>query len=300
MNVIRLLKNKLIYEKEKFVTKCNHLHQHFVRQPQIISMDETIAAIKERKASIARYGDGEFDIIFHRTEGFQKESKSLSKRLREILKKNNLSDRFLVALPDCFGELSQFTPKAQKHWQIRLDKERYKWVKCLNTKYPYYNSQITRFYFDWQDKTKAPTWVAALKDVWDNQNILIVEGEFTRLGVNNDLFDNAKQIRRFLCPAENAYDKYDEILSTIKSLVSKDELIIMALGPTATVLAYDLFLEGFWAFDIGHVDIEYEWMKLQTTTKVSIPGKYVNEVANGNIVSDFINSEYKSQIVAKI
>ena len=40
-------------------------------QPNVKGIDETIDAIISRKASIARYGDGEFDIIFGRTEGFQ-------------------------------------------------------------------------------------------------------------------------------------------------------------------------------------------------------------------------------------
>lgn len=298
--MINILKNKLLYEKEKFIKQYNTLHKRFIRQPKVLSMDETINAIKERKASIARYGDGEFDIIFNRTKGFQKQSKSLSTRLKEILKMNNISNKFLVALPDCFEDLSQFTPEAQNHWKIRLDKERYKWVKRLNTKSPYYNSQITRFYFDWNDKSKCEQWFLSLKSIWNNRDIFIVEGEFTRLGVNNNLFDNANKIRRLLCPPENAFDKYNDILTTIKTLAKKEELIIIALGPTATVLAYDLFLEGFWAFDIGHIDIEYEWMKLKTLKKVSIPGKYVNEVKNGNNVSDIINSDYSSQIIGKI
>lgn len=31
-------------------------------------------------------------------------------------------------------------------------------------------------------------------------------------------------------------------------------LILIALGMTATVLAYDLSKAGFWAIDIGHID----------------------------------------------
>lgn len=31
------------------------------------------------------------------------------------------------------------------------------------------------------------------------------------------------------------------------------------LDPTATVLAYDLAVQGFQAVDINHVDVEYEW-----------------------------------------
>jgi len=30
------------------------------------------------------------------------------------------------------------------------------------------------------------------------------------------------------------------------------------LGPTTTVLAYDLYKNGYQAIDIGHVDLEHE------------------------------------------
>lgn len=295
-----IILNKIRYEKEKLIKKINNSSIRWLRQPSIIGMSETISAIKKRKASIARYGDGEFDIIFGRTEGFQKKDLELSKRLRGILTKNDLSERFLVAIPDCFGDLSQFNEKAQLHWRIRLDKERIKWVCCLNTKAPYYQAQITRFYFDWADKSQCNDWYTGLKSIWDHEDVLLVEGELSRVGVGNDLFDNAASVRRILCPAENAFDCYEEILETICKHAKPSDLIFMALGPTATVLAYDLFQRGYWAVDAGHIDLEYEWMKLGATEKVKISGKYVNEVKKGNMVDAIQDEELLSQVVAKV
>lgn len=294
------IRNKLTYEKEKAYTRINAFSVHIMRQPTVIGMGETISAIKTRKASIARYGDGEFDIIFGRSQGFQKKDLELSRRLREILKKNTVSERFLVAVPDCFGDLSQFNEKAQIHWKIRLDRERIRWVRCLNTKAPYYQAQITRFYFDWADKSKCRDWYDGLKSIWDNENVLLVEGEFSRVGAGNDLFDNARSVRRILCPAENAFDHYEEILETICSCTKQSDLIFMALGPTATVLAYDLFKRGYWAVDAGHIDLEYEWMKLEAAEKVKIPGKYVNEVKDGNRVERIPDEEFAKQIIARV
>lgn len=37
---------------------------------------------------------------------------------------------------------------------------------------------------------------------------------------------------------------------------------MISLGPTATVLAYDLFKAGYQAIDFGHVDVEYEWWRM--------------------------------------
>lgn len=54
-------------------------------------------------------------------------------------------------------------------------------------------------------------------------------------------------------------------------------MIICALGMTATVLAYDLSNIGYQAIDLGHIDIEYEWLRMKATSKLPVPGKYTNE-----------------------
>ena len=110
---------------------------------------------------------------------------------------------------------------------------------------------------------------------------------------------NAETVERILCPSENAFDVYDNIIKTVLNQ-DKSKLIIIALGPTASVLAYDLYLEGFQAIDIGHIDIEYEWMLKNAKEKVAIEGKYVNEVENGNTVSDILDDSYKNQIIASL
>jgi hypothetical protein len=88
---------------------------------------------------------------------------------------------------------------------------------------------------------------------------LIVEGEKTKLGIGNDLFSNAAKLRRIIVPAEHCFDVYDDIINAVKLCYDNDDLILIAAGPTATVLAYDLSTEGYWAIDIGHIDIEYSW-----------------------------------------
>ena len=84
--------------------------------------------------------------------------------------------------------------------------------------------------------------------------------------------------------------------------ISKDTLILAALGPTATILAYDLCEKGYQAIDIGHLDIEYEWYLMGATEKVDIAYKSVNEVTgliNKNIEDENLKKEYESQIIKK-
>ena len=138
-----------------------------------------------------------------------------------------------------------------------------------------------------------------MKSIWDKRDVVIIEGEQSRLGVGNNLFDNMKSIQRILCPTKNAFNKYNYILDEAKTL-SKDKLILIALGPTATVLAYDLNKLGYQAIDVGHVDIEYEWFLMKATEKVKLQNKYVNE-GKGNInIIDEKDISYNEQIIKVI
>lgn len=77
-------------------------------------------------------------------------------------------------------------------------------------------------------------------------------------------------------------------------------LILIALGMTATVLAYDLSKAGFWAIDIGHIDVEYEWFLRGVTEKIALNGKFVNEVSGGREVSEINDPIYEKQIIKVI
>lgn len=76
---------------------------------------------------------------------------------------------------------------------------------------------------------------------------------------------------------------------------SKDTLILIALGSTATVLPNDLAGLGYWA-----IDIEYKWFKMGATEEVAIDNKYTNEAVCGDIVNNDIDEEFRNQIIAEI
>lgn len=123
-----------------------------------------------------------------------------------------------------------------------------------------------------------------------------MEGEKSRLGVGNNLFSNAKMIRRIIAPSKNAFDVYESILLSCRKHC-KGMLTLIALGPTATILAYDLGMEGVRAIDIGHIDIEYEWFIRGCNNKCAIEEKYVNEALNGRNVFGNGDDTYRKEII---
>ncbi|MCT2891386.1 DUF1792 domain-containing protein [Streptococcus thermophilus] len=62
---------------------------------------------------------------------------------------------------------------------------------------------------------------------------------------------------------------------TIKNLI-----ILLAIGPTATVLSYDLADNGFQVIDIGYLDFEYQWYLMQVKKKTPLENRTVNEVSD--------------------
>ena len=140
--------------------------------------------------------------------------------------------------------------------------------------------------------------VNQIKEIWNGKNVVLVEGAKYRVGVGNNLLENTQQVKRILGPAESAFDRYSEILhECVRQAQNTDNVIVLiALGPTATVLAYDLAKMGIQAIDIGHLDISYE--RVLTGNSGAIPGKYTNEAVGGNIVADCYDETYLEQIVA--
>ena len=77
--------------------------------------------------------------------------------------------------------------------------------------------------------------------------------------------------------------------------------MLIALGPTASVLAYDLNKNGYQAIDFGHADIQYELYLRNSTEMIKIPFKLVNEYDSGrNQIDDIKDFNYYNQIVEKI
>ncbi|MDE7425673.1 MAG: SP_1767 family glycosyltransferase [Lachnospiraceae bacterium] len=267
--------------------------------PKIASIEVTLEKIIKDKSSVSRYGDGEYKWMAGIPQNsFQNSSKEMAERLQEIIKSEEKNH--LVCLSDGFSKLNYLNSEAQGFWYHFMGEHRKRWIAFLKSGKQYYNTNMTRPYMDYLDKTPCKHRFDLLKEIWKNRDVILIEGKKSRLGIGNDLFSEAKSIKRILAPAMNAYDKYNEIFQTAMEQ-DKEALYLIALGPTATILAYDLYKSGRQAIDVGHVDIEYEWFLRGAGRKIRIPNKYVNEVNAGNGVEENLEDEkYQSQIVARI
>lgn len=274
----------------------------FNTPPRVLDIDTTIDEIINKRVSVARFGDGEFDLLLHANDiGFQKMNDELGNRLYEVLNSDN--PNLLVCIPKVFtsSDLKRMHYYARRCWIRLLYKKRKAIYKVLDFNKVYGDAFVTRNYIDLEDKSGVGEYFKKIKGIWDSRDIVIVEGRYTRFGVGNDLLSNAKSVKRILCPEKNAYEKYNEILECARN-VDKNCLILIALGPTATVMAYDLCRYSYQAIDIGHLDIEYEWYLAGVEDKIGICNKWTNET--NSIVDDVTDSldddEYTNSIIAVI
>ena len=278
---------------------------HNAWKPDIMTLTETMEYINQNNVSIIRFGDGEWKWMLNLPQdSFQKNDDVLTKRLNEIIKDDD--SKILICISDAFSDLTKYKPKVQEFWSSVMCSERKKLKSIFIPGYRFGNLNITRFYIDYKNTDHVEFVLDSWRNIWNDRDIVIVEGEYTRLGIGNDLFSGTKSINRIIAPSKNAYDVYDSLFSFIKENVDKSKLILIALGPTATVLAYDLAKIGYRAIDVGHIDIEYEWFIRKSKSKIAIPFKYVNEAANnrGRNVSEILDletkSKYEKEIIRKI
>ncbi|KAG4097249.1 DUF1792-domain-containing protein [Neocallimastix lanati (nom. inval.)] len=286
-------------ERDNYCKKCPVME--ILNSLNILLPEETLDEIIYNNKSISRFGDGELGIIFGSRIGFQKFDKNMSKRLIDILNSNEKG--LLIGLENSlkYSYLNILKDWVANYWIHWIKRNKTKLINLLDLSKQYGSTKISRFYMDYKENTiDVPKYLKQLRMIWNKKDIIIIEGEKTRLGVGNDLFNNVNSLQRIICPSENSFDVYNKIYNeAIK--IDKSKLFLISLGPTATILAFDLYKNGYQAIDIGHVDIEYEWYLRNATTKIKINNKYINEITYGNInITDVTDRSYYDQIIVKI
>lgn len=264
---------------------------------KVIGIDQTLDYVIKNKSSLVRFGDGEVNLMWGLPIPYQNHDLELANQLKHIVGLES-DEKLVVCLPDAFDDRFVFTwwatPFWKEHMNVYMD-----FYKELCKGSWYGSTFISRPYIDYEDKSKAKGQFEKLKSIWENRDILIVEGITSRSGVGNDLFDKVKSVKRIICPSHNAYSVVDNIQEEIMKH-AEGRLILCMLGPTAKVLSYNLCQMGYQVLDVGHIDSEYEWMKMGAKTKVKFSHKHTAE-HNFDQDIEFIDDEtYNSQIVARI
>jgi len=186
--------------------------------------------------SIARYGDGEFNIVKGGNCVSQVGHVELTDELKKILKSDN--DKCLIGIPN----MTEDSPKAA-NW----NKYKQKYATFMNPKKIYYSSFITR-------PDSAP-WIdtelywTMTEDLWRGKDVVLVHGGERSL--RPEMMTSAHKLVEVISTRRDAFFEIDKLEKEIKS--HGIQRVIMCLGATATCLAHRLSLQDFHALDVGHI-----------------------------------------------
>lgn len=264
---------------------------------KVLPILESLDFLHQTGASLARFGDGEIDLILGSSIPYQPYHPDLASRLLDILQTESSQD-LLVCLPDVFENLERYNSNARLFWKTHFNRYQSFYEEYCQS--PWYGSTfLSRPYIDLADKSQSDLYFEEIRKLWQGKDILIVEGETSRSGVGNRLFENARSVERIICPSRDAYAYYDEIMEAILDY-AQDKLILLMLGPTAKLLAYDLRQVGYRALDLGHIDSEYEWWQMKATSKVKLNSKHTAEFNYDHDIEENVDPAYLNQVLTWI
>lgn len=266
--------------------------------PTVLDGKDAIERIVGEKCSLVRFGDGEFGIISGKNHRcYQEYNEVLAKRLKQVLQSND--EKILIAIARNYGDLDIYIEETADGIRNYMTQEIRKLHSSLLEKDKiYYDAYLFRSYFPYRDKENTKKRVDMIKSIWKDRDVVIIEGDKTRTGYDNDLMDNVKSLHRILCPTQHAFGSYDAILEAAQQ-VDKDSLILVVLGPAAKPLVYDLAKLGYQAIDLGQIDMDYEWYRAGVGLKVPNPRKYVSQLPPAEVM-EIEDENYANQVIARV
>jgi len=215
---------------------------------RVVDEMETLSAIRERRASIARYGDGELEIMIGGGIYFQEHDPALAQRLRDILR--SPKPNFLIGIPNFDG--LQIKTEGRKGTWLRY---RRMFAHLVRRGVEYHSAFVSRpasivglesadYFQQWQS-------------IWEGREVVVVHHSVATS--EHALFRNARGVHFVLCPGQNAFRDYATVLERATAHCARPEvLFLIAAGPTAGVLAWDLAQRGAQALDVGHLTAAYD------------------------------------------
>ncbi len=216
----------------------------FTRERQL-GLEQTLQTIIDKDLSFARFGDGEFRLMFEIEYGirFQPNSPKLRAALSDALTSEPV-DGLLLGLPQVFHDRNGSLVWSTVWRDLR---------PLLHDDVVFGNSHVSRP-IAFQDL--GPRAVDLWRQVWQDREVCIITGEGSRFELVPALFDNLAGHRYLWSTPTNAFADLDRVLAEVEQGPGAD-LYLISLGPAGTVLASTLARRGHRAIDIGHISDSY-------------------------------------------
>lgn len=222
----------------------------------VLSEEETIKRL-QNGCSISRFGDGEIEMILKKRDiHFQKYSDDLRSQLINVL--NNNSDMLLIGMPPFVGNHKGKYYLKETFWWSRyliFFNRRRDFIKYLSEDTLYGNAIFNRFFrFRKVSNENLYSRLNEIIKIWNNKNVLVVEGENTKLGLGTELLNTSKSISRVLIPNKDCFEKIEDIKEYVLNNNNIYDIVLLVAGPAASVLSYELCKNGVQSIDLGQIN----------------------------------------------
>lgn len=206
--------------------------------PEVLDEFTTLDQVL-RGRSIARFGDGELNIV---TTGTCISQREVPDKMREEMRDLLVAPgKCLIGIPNVFSH----TPK-RTNWATFACES---YVHYLGMP-KYVSSFITRpDSAPWID---VPGYWERIESLWRNKEVMLVYGGPDSKSLKPEwlMERGARNVIPIVGKRTGAYCGIDELEKQIDRPKCP---VILCLGPTATILAWRLAQKGVWAVDLGHV-----------------------------------------------
>ena len=268
LKVIDIIDEKYDYELSDKLSKKPWI-------PNILDKEASFKLINTPPLrSFCRLGDGECELILGRSIGFQEANDTLAEKLKQILIEGG-HDNCYVGLPRNFF---MYTPKKRNFNETPAELKSKIWdtftspmhrkviIDHCNRDRIYISTGFCLSYVTKNSIEDCEKHFKKVKSLFKGKKLVIFAGETVFDKIQYDVFEEAQSKVIVLAPRINAWRAYDDIMNKALSF-PKDHILCFILGPTATVLAYELSKHGRIAWDIGHIAKDYDaFMKRASKT----------------------------------
>ncbi|MBQ7593227.1 MAG: DUF1792 domain-containing protein [Synergistaceae bacterium] len=228
------------------------------RKPRVLTVQESLKLLLTQPKSFARFGDGEISIMKGNNLQFQSYDPQLAMRLLQVLKTKR-NDLYVGINDNYFHAIPPDAPKQKREFLRKYSPSlRDFFIRETNPEIQYLNACCLIGYFDYCDDDIYSEFIKAKRRLFEGKKITVVTGKSVIEKLDYDIFELAASKKYIEAPSKNAFQEYTSIIDNIKRDVSKDDLICLILGPTATVMASDLTDLGYMAWDVGHIAKDYD------------------------------------------
>lgn len=258
----------------------------YFKKIKLLSTTKTIEKIINEKCSTVRIGDGEMLILLGHDVGFEKASEILALKLSDILNSKSNSIFICINPHMIYRNNLHLNTSSKKHYRNYFHNFSSFIRSHLQSERIYGNASFSWIFRD--DKVRFNRYYLSfyqtLQKIWDSKRLLIVEGDSVKTGVGNDLLSNANKIYRIICPSNDSFSCLTKIKREIIKRIDWFDVALIILGPSATVLSFELGIEFVdkQFIDFGSINSDYQsylsFFKATSSVHKKTEDDYISEI----------------------